>query len=85
MKLKGAFFPEIRKVASEKLQLELGCNPAVARIFHPSMVITKMPVSMVHWVQDATAEQWEELAGEWEHDNFASPITDLGLDQTHLH
>lgn len=85
MKLKGAFFPEIRKVASEKLQIELGCSPEVARVFHPSMVIAKLPETMTYWTDEVTLEKWEELAGQWEVDEMNSPVSDLGLDQVYLH
>jgi len=85
MKLKGAYWPELRKVASAKLQLELGCNPSVAHVFHPSMQLTAVPSTLAIHVGDATLEQWEEMAGEWEVDQMNSPITDLGLDQVHLH
>ncbi|MBK7892818.1 MAG: hypothetical protein IPJ84_19085 [Bdellovibrionales bacterium] len=68
MKLKGAFFPEIRKVASEKLQIELGCSPEVAKIFHPSMRTDIIPDDSAVWIQACTLQQWEEYAGEWEHE-----------------
>ena len=68
MKLKGAFFPEIRKVASEKLQIELGCNPKVATFFHKSMITDIIPDGSAVWVQECTPQQWEEYAGELEHE-----------------
>ncbi len=85
MKLKGAFWPDLRKVGSERIQLDLDCSPEVSRLFHPSFVITGIPISRPIFIHEATAEEWETMAAKWCDDEVVSPAVDLGLEHAHLH
>lgn len=85
MKLKGAFWPDLRKVGSEGIQLDLDCSPEVARLFHPSFVITGIPAAHSIFIHEATAEEWENMAKKWAQDDETSPQRDLGLQHAFFH
>ena len=64
--IKGAFWPESRKVASPELQKKLGCDPTVASIFHGYFLTDVIPAKSTIIILEASRDQWLEIAGEWE-------------------
>jgi hypothetical protein len=77
-KIKGAFWPDLKKVGCAKIQRELNCDPSVARWFATHLVVMKAPHAPVY-LFEASEDQWKDIAKTWESES-EKPLPKLPTD-----
>lgn len=65
MKLSGAFYPALLRMAPYKVQLELGCDPEVLRYFSDSFILSEHEEGHLIHVFTAEPEVWKETERTW--------------------
>lgn len=64
-KIKGAFWPDQKKIGAAKIQREMNCDPVIARWF-PTHLVTLRKLNAPIYIFEATEEQWKDMAQTWE-------------------
>lgn len=68
MKLKGAYYPDLLKVADHQTQIDIGCDPEVVRYFSDHFIQRERREDLQIMIFEADAEIWKKTQSLWERD-----------------
>lgn len=66
-KLKGAFYPDVMRMASFEVQVELGCDPAVLKFFSDRFILVGPPPGLQIAIFETEVDKWKEAEAVWRH------------------
>lgn len=65
MKLSGAFYPELMRMAPYQVQVDFGCDPEVLRYFSDSFILSEHRSDTLIHVFTAEPEVWKQTEKTW--------------------